>query len=92
MKCFAQTTNEVVTFHKDGYTDLVGRFDYTSLSASDISKISKFSIFVCSDELGKWDYYIKKALFFVIFFYFNFNEQTYLFSFLRCPNQGSIPT
>ena len=53
VKCFAQRKDGTIAFHKDGYTDLVGRFDYTSLSASNITNVSKFSIFVCSDELGK---------------------------------------
>jgi hypothetical protein len=39
-------------FYKDGYTDLRGRFDYTSLSTNDLDNVNKFSILVMSDELG----------------------------------------
>ncbi len=52
VKAFAKKKNGEVLFHKDGYTDLVGRFDYGSRSAADITEIEKFSIFICSDELG----------------------------------------
>jgi len=41
-----------VSFYKDGYTDLRGRFDYASLNSGDLSNIKKFAIFVMSDDLG----------------------------------------
>ncbi|KAL4440764.1 hypothetical protein ABPG74_013745 [Tetrahymena malaccensis] len=52
VKCFSKQKDGTVSFFKDGYTDLVGRFDYVSRSSSSISNIEKFSIFVMSDELG----------------------------------------
>jgi len=52
VKCFAKTKDGKISFYKDGYTDLRGRFDYATLNSSDISNIKKFSIFVTSDELG----------------------------------------
>ncbi len=39
-------------FYKDGYTDLRGKFDYASVSTSDIADASKFSVLVMSDEHG----------------------------------------
>jgi hypothetical protein len=39
-------------FYRDGYTDLRGRFDYALSSSSDINNIDKFSILICSEELG----------------------------------------
>ena len=39
-------------FYKDGYTDLRGKFDYASVSTSDISDASRFSILVMSEEHG----------------------------------------
>ncbi len=53
MKTFAKEKNGNVSFYKDGYTDLRGRFDYASLSTSSIDTIEKFAIFIMSDDLGK---------------------------------------
>ncbi|MFP6883407.1 MAG: hypothetical protein VCA40_03190, partial [Roseibacillus sp.] len=39
-------------FYKDGYTDLRGKFDYASVSTSDIGDVLKFSILVMSDKNG----------------------------------------
>ena len=39
-------------FYKDGYTDLRGKFDYASVSTSDIGDAQKFSVLVMSDENG----------------------------------------
>lgn len=39
-------------FYKDGYTDLRGKFDYASVSTSDIGDVLKFSVLVMSDENG----------------------------------------
>lgn len=53
VKVFSKDKSNVVNFHKDGYTDLRGRFDYLSLNNNDLNnKIDKFSVFVMSDELG----------------------------------------
>jgi hypothetical protein len=41
-----------VRFHKDGYTDLRGRFDYVSQSNRSLDGIQKFSILILSDENG----------------------------------------
>lgn len=52
VKVFARMANGKVRFYKDGYTDLRGRFDYASLSASDTPRVAKFSILVLSEEHG----------------------------------------
>ena len=39
-------------FYKDGYTDLRGKFDYTSLNTDDIGGVSEFAVLVMSDEHG----------------------------------------
>ena len=39
-------------FYKDGYTDLRGRFDYTSLSTNELDFVKKFSLLVLSEEHG----------------------------------------
>ena len=39
-------------FYKDGYTDLRGKFDYASVSTSNIADATKFSILVMSEEHG----------------------------------------
>ena len=41
-----------VKFYKDGYTDLRGRFDYTSLSTNELDFVKKFSLLVLSEEHG----------------------------------------
>lgn len=42
----------VVSFYKDGHTDLRGRFDYSSLSTDEIKTLDRFAILVMSDEKG----------------------------------------
>ncbi|MEZ5303529.1 MAG: hypothetical protein R3F11_23240 [Verrucomicrobiales bacterium] len=39
-------------FYKDGYTDLRGKFDYATVSNTDIADATKFSVLVMSDEHG----------------------------------------
>jgi len=41
-----------VVFHKDGYTDLRGRFDYVSQSNRSLDGITDYSILIISDENG----------------------------------------
>mmetsp|Transcript_20411 Transcript_20411/g.17738 ORF Transcript_20411/g.17738 Transcript_20411/m.17738 type:complete len:386 (+) Transcript_20411:3508-4665(+) len=52
VKCFAKNHSGNVTFYKDGYSDLRGRFDYATLNSGDVSQIEKFALFVMSDEFG----------------------------------------
>jgi hypothetical protein len=38
-------------FHKDGYTDLRGKFDYISLSGSE-TKATRYSLLIMSEKVG----------------------------------------
>ena len=51
VKVYALTGNGA-KFYKDGYTDLRGKFDYASVSTSDINDVQKFSVLVMSEEHG----------------------------------------
>ena len=52
VKVFAKMKNGEVQFYKDGYTDLRGRFDYTSLNTNELDFVEKFSLLVMSEEHG----------------------------------------
>ena len=52
VKVYAQMQDGTVKFYKDGYTDLRGRFDYTSLSTNELDFVKKFSLLVLSEEHG----------------------------------------
>ena len=52
IKCFSKKTSGAVTFYKDGYTDLRGTFEYTSVHSSDFQDVQDFSILVFSDKHG----------------------------------------
>ena len=51
VKVYALTKSGPV-FYKDGYTDLRGKFDYASVSTSDIGSAQKFSILIMSNDHG----------------------------------------
>lgn len=51
VKVYAMTGSGPV-FYKDGYTDLRGKFDYASVSTSEIGTVSKFSVLIMSKEHG----------------------------------------
>lgn len=52
IKVYAETTEGTVEFHKDGYTDLRGKFDYLSHTATDSSTIRRLAILVSHPEKG----------------------------------------
>lgn len=52
VKVYARQKNGQVDFYKDGYTDLRGRFDYASLSTSQLDSVEKFSILIMSETAG----------------------------------------
>lgn len=52
VKVYARQPNGTVRFHKDGYTDLRGRFDYVSVSDGDASPVERFAILVISETDG----------------------------------------
>lgn len=51
VKVFARSGGQV-RFHKDGYTDLRGRFDYASVSGEPLANGTRFSILVLGEGLG----------------------------------------
>jgi len=51
VKVYAQTP-QGAKFFKDGYTDLRGKFDYTSLNTDDIGAVSEFAVLVMSEGHG----------------------------------------
>ena len=52
VKVYARNQDGSVSFYKDGYTDLRGRYDYVSLSTGDLASIQRFSILVIDPERG----------------------------------------
>ena len=52
VKVYAKLADGKVVFHKDGYTDLRGRFDYVSQSNTSLDGIVKFSILMMSENQG----------------------------------------
>ena len=52
VKTYARMKDGSVRFYKDGYTDLRGRFDYTSLSTNELDQVDRFSLLIMSDDHG----------------------------------------
>ena len=52
IKVYAESTDGSIDFHKDGYTDLRGKFDYLSHTAKDPSTIRRLAILVSHPEKG----------------------------------------
>ena len=52
VKVYARLADGQVKFHKDGYTDRRGRFDYASVSTPEKQPIQRFAILALSDERG----------------------------------------
>ncbi len=52
VKVYARHDNGEVRFFKDGYTDLRGRFDYSSISNNDLSTAQRLAILVLDNEHG----------------------------------------
>jgi hypothetical protein len=52
VKVYARRHDGSIHFHKDGYTDLRGRFDYVSLSSGDLGSVQRFAILVIDPERG----------------------------------------
>ena len=51
VKVYSKTA-QGVKFHKDGYTDVRGRFDYATVSTPEKSPTEKFSILILSEQNG----------------------------------------
>ncbi len=52
VKVYAKLNNGSVIFYKDGYTDLRGRFDYSSLSTNTLNQVKRFSLLILSPKYG----------------------------------------
>lgn len=52
VKVYARMRGGRVEFYKDGYTDLRGRFDYSSLNTNQLAGVEKFAILVLSETSG----------------------------------------
>lgn len=52
VKVYARLADGSVKFHKDGYTDLRGRFDYVSVNTPERLAIEQFAVLVLSEERG----------------------------------------
>ncbi len=52
VKVYGRMKSGEVKFYKDGYTDLRGVFEYTSLSTNELDFVDRFSILVLSDSNG----------------------------------------
>ncbi len=52
VKVYARMKDGNVRFYKDGYTDLRGRFDYSSLSTNELDHVQRFAILIMSDANG----------------------------------------
>lgn len=52
VKVYAKLANGSVRFHKDGYTDLRGRFDYASMSGEGANDAVRYAVLVASEAEG----------------------------------------
>ena len=52
VKVYARMKGGQVVFYKDGYTDLRGRFDYTSLNTNELEQVERFAILIMSEGNG----------------------------------------
>eukprot|EP01022_Parablepharisma_sp_SALTPOND_P009836 TRINITY_DN1405_c2_g1_i1.p1 TRINITY_DN1405_c2_g1~~TRINITY_DN1405_c2_g1_i1.p1 ORF type:complete len:2260 (-),score=324.93 TRINITY_DN1405_c2_g1_i1:695-7474(-) len=52
VKVYSMNKNGAISFYKDGYTDIRGRFDYLSLNASKLDTVQKFALLLVSDTHG----------------------------------------
>ncbi len=52
VKVYARMKGGEVKFYKDGYTDLRGAFDYTSLNTNELDYVERFSVLVLSEGAG----------------------------------------
>lgn len=52
VKAYARMKDGSVRFYKDGYTDLRGRFDYSSLNTNELEQVDRFALLVLSEHHG----------------------------------------
>jgi hypothetical protein len=52
IKVYAETRGGEIVFHKDGYTDLRGKFDYLSHTATDPATLKRFALLASHPQKG----------------------------------------
>ena len=52
VKVYTELSDGSVVFHKDGYTDLRGRFDYASVGDGSVGAAKRIALFISHDEAG----------------------------------------
>ncbi len=52
IKVYAELQDGRTQFYKDGYTDLRGRFDYTSLNTNELDYVKRFALLVLNEQKG----------------------------------------
>jgi len=52
VKVYARMKDGRVRFYKDGYTDLRGRFDFTSLNTNELDFVERFALLILSEKHG----------------------------------------
>jgi len=52
VKVYVERGDDRAVFHKDGYTDLRGRFDYASLGDGSVIGAKRIALFISNDEAG----------------------------------------
>ena len=52
VKVYARMNDGEIRFYKDGYTDLRGRFDYTSLNTNELDSVARFALLILSENDG----------------------------------------
>ena len=52
VKVFCKNNSNADVFFRDGFTDIRGKFEYTSASGKSLDDVQKFSIFVDHQEYG----------------------------------------
>jgi hypothetical protein len=52
VKSYVRSADGTVKFHRDGYTDVRGRFDYATVSTPEKSPPVRYAVLVLSDDRG----------------------------------------
>ena len=52
VKVYVERGDGQAAFHKDGYTDLRGRFDYASLGNGSVGGAKRIALFISHDQAG----------------------------------------
>jgi hypothetical protein len=52
VKVYCLDMNDTISFYKDGYTDLRGRFDYASLGTQAFLQMKKFALYISHETAG----------------------------------------